>query len=220
MKAKYILRGLGLGMIITAVVMGAYTRSAVAAARVDVLKEYGIGDEVMLAETGDEVMLAETLVDVGGDTDIETQESEPANAAESEADMEAAATEATEQVIERDEEIESQINSVPDGAVAAEQGAVTDSQTAGKESESAIEEASSGDTQIKDEQMHTVTITISKGDDSGTVSRKLYNAGLVENAAEYDAFLMQHGYDKKLNTGAKIISVNDTWQEMAEKLTR
>lgn len=220
MKAKYILRGLGLGMIITAVVMGAYTRSAVAAARVDVLKEYGIGDEVMLAETGDEVMLAETLVDVGGDTNIETQESEPANAAESEADMEAAATEATEQVIERDEEIESQINSVLDGAVAAEQGAVTDSQTAGKESESAIEEASSGDTQIKDEQMHTVTITISKGDDSGTVSRKLYNAGLVENAAEYDAFLMQHGYDKKLNTGAKIISVNDTWQEMAEKLTR
>lgn len=208
MKAKYILRGLGLGMIITAVVMGAYTRTAVADARVDVLKEYGIGEEAMLAET---------LVDVGGDTDNETQESAADNAAESEADIEAAAT---EQVIERDEEIESQINSVLDGAVAAEQGAVTGSQTDEKESEGVIEEASSGDAQNADGQVHTVTITIAKGDDSGTVSRKLYNAGLVENAAEYDAFLMQHGYDKKLNTGTKIISVNDTWQEMAEKLTR
>ena len=51
MKAKYILRGLGLGMIITAVVLGAYTRSAVADARVAILKEYGIGEESVLAET-------------------------------------------------------------------------------------------------------------------------------------------------------------------------
>ena len=64
-----------------------------------------------------------------------------------------------------------------------------------------------------------IQIVISKGDDSGTVSRKLYNAGLIENAAEYDAFLMQHGYDKKISTGTKIIYATDSWQEIAEKLT-
>lgn len=214
MKAKYILRGLGLGMIITAVVMGAYTRSAVAAARVDVLKEYGIGDEAMLAETGDEVMLAETLVDVGGDTDIETQESELPVSVESEPAAETVAV---------------QENSEPETVSAeetAEPETVSTEETAEPETEKAQSESteqvqvSEADEDASDVQLGTVAITIAKGDDSGTVARKLYNAGLVENAAEYDAFLMQHGYDKKLNTGEKIINVNDTWQEIAEKLTR
>ena len=44
MKFKYLMRGIGLGVIITAVVMGAYSRSAVADARVSVLKEYGLDE--------------------------------------------------------------------------------------------------------------------------------------------------------------------------------
>ncbi len=65
-----------------------------------------------------------------------------------------------------------------------------------------------------------VEIVIASGDDSGTVARKLFNAGLIENAAEYDAFLMQHGYDKRLSTGTKTIGVTDSWQEIADKITR
>ena len=45
MKFKYLMRGIGLGVIITAVVMGAYSRSAVADARVSVLKEYGLDED-------------------------------------------------------------------------------------------------------------------------------------------------------------------------------
>ncbi len=73
------------------------------------------------------------------------------------------------------------------------------------------EEADSGE---------TVEIVIESGDDSGTVSRKLHNAGIIENASEFDAFLMQHGYDKKISTGKKVIGVNDTWQEIADKISR
>lgn len=61
---------------------------------------------------------------------------------------------------------------------------------------------------------------IATGDDSGTVARKLYNAGLIQNADEYDSFLIQHGYDKRLTTGTKTINVTDSWQEIAEKITR
>ena len=50
MRFKYMLRGLGLGILITAAVMGAYTRSAVADARVSVLKEYGLGENNRLPE--------------------------------------------------------------------------------------------------------------------------------------------------------------------------
>lgn len=201
MKAKYILRGLGLGMIITAVVMGGYTRSAVAAARVDVLKEYGIGEEAALTET---------LVDIGSDAAEEVQESEAPASIESEITEEESETVSDTdavQVIERDDESAQTSETEP-----GEESTVADSEAAGAEDASEAEPANG--------QTYTVTITIAKGDDSGTVARKLYNAGIVENAAEYDAFLMQHGYDKKLSTGSKVIHVNDSWQEIAEKLTR
>lgn len=201
MKAKYILRGLGLGMIITAVVMGAYTRSAVADARVAVLKEYGIGEEAVLAET---------LVDVANSENNEDEKNEDENAVRVSESEEAAESDVKESVtfatIPYNEELESEIHSVLDAAEAIEQGM--------------SEETEPLSTPSVDGQGNTVTIEILRGDDSGTVARKLYNAGLVENAAEYDAFLMQHGYDKKLNTGVKVINVTDSWQEIAEKLAK
>ena len=111
MKAKYILRGLGLGMIITAVVMGAYTRSAVADARVAVLKEYGIGEEATLAET---------LVDVGDSKDNEADNGvKPSeNVAVKESGVDEGMAPVTAPY---NEELESEIQSVLDAAEAAEQ---------------------------------------------------------------------------------------------------
>ena len=214
MKLKYMLRGLGLGIIITAAVMGAYSRNAVADARVQVLKEYGLDEEPVVT--------------------VETENSEE--------DIESSTiSETTEPVILRDEDVEAEISSVLDSAIDAEQAspeqqdspveeALEDATTQTVET---VEQATSAEQQepsteavvivtSSDEPSNTedeIQIVISKGDDSGTVSRKLYNAGLIENAAEYDAFLMQHGYDKKISTGTKIIYATDSWQEIAEKLT-
>ena len=210
MKFKYMIRGLGIGVIITAAVMGAYTRSAVADARVAVLREYGFGEEKRLVEeteTSDEG-LSENASDV----------------------------ESTDQGNMRDEEKESEINSVLDAAREAEQD---DRMESGGESGEVTAEPSGGDA-AGDAGANTsepspadvappddgapeggvVEIVIASGDDSGTVARKLYNAGLIENASEYDAFLMQHGYDKRLTTGTKTIGVADSWQEIADKMTR
>lgn len=200
MKAKYLLRGLGLGMIITAVVMGAYTKSAVARARVDVLKEYGIGEEAALKET---------LVDVEKESEEQERETVASSAVETQ----------TQQVdTPYDEALESKIDSVLDAARAEQEG--TQSVALDEEAVSTVSTQVPKEQEAEDEQGKVITIEISKGDDSGSVSRKLKNAGLVENAAEFDAFLMQHGYDKKLNTGTKTINIADSWQEIAEKLIR
>ncbi len=188
MKFKYMLRGLGLGILITAVVMGAYTRSAVADARVSVLKEYGLGEETTEEQS----------------TDVAT------------------APEPTEPPANRDEEKEAEIQSVLDAAKDAEQ---TDSSSSAlPESEEQPTDTTTGvsdqtTTVIPTRESDAVQIDITKGDDSGTVSRKLFNAGVIENASEYDAFLMQHGYDKKLNIGKITINAGASWQEIAEKLT-
>ena len=238
MKFKYMIRGLGLGVIITAAVLGAYNRNAVADARVAVLKDYGLDGESPLAE--------------------ET----------STAEEEASAAESTEPVIMRDDEKEAEIESVLDAAKDAENsdngasdgqapnGEVSDGEPSdgevsdgeplnGEVSDGELSDGNTSDSQASDaapsgqetpEQDssavvvvpsdeeeasgETVEIVIESGDDSGTVSRKLQNAGVIQNASEFDAFLMQHGYDKKISTGKKVIGVADTWQEIADKISR
>lgn len=206
MKLKYMIRGLGIGVVITAAVMGAYSRNAVADARVAVLREYGLGEESRLVGESEE--------------------------ADENASEDASAVNPTEQVIVRNEEIESEIDSVLDAAKESEQAGMTeagtepseqpstgisDGEDAGSEPSSVIVVTPSGSENASGD---TVDIVIASGDDSGTVARKLYNAGLIENASEYDAFLTQHGYDKRLSTGTKVISVTDGWQEIADKITR
>ena len=188
MKFKYLMRGIGLGVIITAVVMGAYSRSAVADARVSVLKEYGLDEDKPIlpeAQTTEDIEPTSEPVIVGG------EETEPA---------EEVGTDAT-QDSDQPEDI-----TTPDIQGNAEDENEEESSTV-----NVVTVEPSGD---------AVEIEISIGDDSGTVSRKLFNAGIIENAAEYDAYLMQHGYDKKLNAGTKKINTTDGWQEIAEKITK
>lgn len=199
MKFKYMIRGMGIGVIITAAIMGAYSRNAVADARVAVLREYGFGEESRLVE-------------------------------ETESPSEAASEElsATEPVIARDEEKESEINSVLDAAKQSEQADMAESGE-----QPSVQSSDDGGDPVETPDPNAVTppeeggavvdtveIVIAAGDDSGTVARKLYNAGLIQNADEYDSFLIQHGYDKRLTTGTKTIGATDSWQEIAEKITR
>lgn len=62
-------------------------------------------------------------------------------------------------------------------------------------------------------------ITVSSGDGSDTVARKLYEAGLVSDAAAYDKYLCQNGYDKKICTGVKVIPAGAREAEIAKILT-
>lgn len=62
-------------------------------------------------------------------------------------------------------------------------------------------------------------ITVSSGDGSDTVAKKLYEVGLVSDAAAYDRYLCQNGYDKKICTGVKTIPAGAGEAEIAKILT-
>lgn len=212
MKAKYIFRGFGLGVIITAVIMSAYTRSAVADARVNVLKEYGLGEEAALAET---------LVDVPGNDDSDAQKNENDNSVEV-VPFNENPTVAENKV---DEQIPAQTQVIPENVPDSDGDVNADAQGDGEDVENAQTPNSvivvvPSDERDGAEAADTVTIVISQGDDSGTVARKLHSAGLIDNAAEFDAFLIQHGYDKKMRAGTKSISKDASWQEIADRLAR
>ena len=64
----------------------------------------------------------------------------------------------------------------------------------------------------------TVTIVVYSGEGSDTVAKKLYEAGVVPNAYEFDAFLMSNGYDRRITTGNHVISKNATNEEIGKNL--
>lgn len=63
------------------------------------------------------------------------------------------------------------------------------------------------------------TITVSGGMSSETISSLLEDAGLVDSASKFNSFLVQNGYDKKLETGSFDISGGMTYEEIARILT-
>lgn len=64
-----------------------------------------------------------------------------------------------------------------------------------------------------------ISITVSNGDGSYAVAKKVMLAGLVESAAEFDEYLCNNGYDKILSTGTHKIKENSTYEEIAKALS-
>lgn len=72
------------------------------------------------------------------------------------------------------------------------------------------------ETQSPEPERETITIVIVRGDNSYTVSRRLEEAGLIENAREYDSYLVDNGYSKTIRTGTHRIPLDATWEEIAD----
>ncbi len=66
----------------------------------------------------------------------------------------------------------------------------------------------------------TVTLTIVRGDSSVSVSRRLYEAGLVESAVEFDKYLCKEGYDKYICVGTFEIAPNSDFETIAKIITK
>lgn len=64
-----------------------------------------------------------------------------------------------------------------------------------------------------------IVISIDSGDGSRVVANKLLQAGMIEDAAAFDEYLCRNGYDKRLKTGRHDIPVNATDEEIAASIT-
>lgn len=65
----------------------------------------------------------------------------------------------------------------------------------------------------------SASVTIVKGESSTAVAKKLQNAGVISDAAQFDSYLCLNGYDRKLVTGAHTIPAGATAREVAEIIT-
>lgn len=206
MKLKYYLRGLGIGIVVTALLMGYSNKNRAAEPKAEVATEETAGDLLVDRNgeaTTEEVIEQSTVENVTVETDSAETSEEETSQEETASELESSTQEA-ETITETESVTETETESVQ-----AEEA------TDKKEQTQSSTEADAGNALLQT----TIEINIVRGDDSGTVARKLQNAGMVESATEYDAYLMQHGYDKKIRVGKVEIPVDATWQEIAEYIS-
>jgi len=63
-------------------------------------------------------------------------------------------------------------------------------------------------------------LKIDVGDWSSDVSNKLESMGIVKNAKDFDKYLNDHGYSSSISAGTYKVSVSDTYEQLARKITR
>ena len=187
MERKYYLRGLGIGIVVTAIIMGIATSG-----------KRGMTDEEIIARAKKLGMVENTVLS-------EKTEEE----AETEADVDIAnAEDATEK---------SAIEETKKPETSTEQKQNTTEET--KKPETSTEQQTTDDKKEDITSAVVKTITVNSGDGSYTVAKKLAEAGVVTSAENFDTYLCQNGYDKKLRTGNFSIPADASDEQIARIVT-
>lgn len=183
MKLKYYLRGLGIGIVVTAFVF------MITSGKKEALSDAEIRERAAkLGMVDASSMTLSTLVNAGQQTEeTPDKQEQETNSEETKTAEEVAKPEETEATSQEGE-----------------------NQSAETEAESKPSEA---------ETKPIPTITIGKGADSYSVSKDLEAAGLIENAREYDAYLCENGYSKRISIGTYEIPIGTSQEEIAKIIT-
>lgn len=203
MKLKYYLRGLGIGILITTVILslaGIGRKNMTDEEVVKRAKELGMVESTLLSDLPDQTK-AEEVRPTEPETSLQPETSEQENSAEPEAGPgpETSEPEVSPEVSPEPEESASTLET----PVAPEETPVSP-------------EDGNPDTPAGE----TVTLVIGRGENSTTVSKNLQKAGIVEDAAAFDRFLCNNGYDKKIITGTYEIPYGASEEEIAKIITR
>ncbi len=213
MKLKYYLRGLGIGMAVTALILGISFS----------------GRQGQEAQTLTDEQIRERASELGMVDSSELTLAALQNSAQPQTTMEPEVTEESETMTEREATAEPETTIEPEATaepemttkpeVTAEPEMTTKPETTAEPEMTTKPEATKEPELITAPEQSQTTITIKKGSDSGSVSRVLYEAGLVENAKAFDNYLCNNGYSRSINPGIYEIAPGTSEEEIAKIIT-
>lgn len=209
MNLKYYLRGLGIGMVVAAILMGVATQGSKPMTDAEIKEraaQLGMVEQKVLADIATESP-GQTSEAVQAPTQKPTTE---VTQAPTEVPTEVPASESTEEPTQAPTETPT---SVPTEAPTQKP---TEAPT--QEPTSAPTEAPTSEPQESGEE--TVVLVIRSGESSWTVSKNLVTLGLIDDAAAFDSFLSRGGYDKSIHTGEFKIAKGATFEEIAKIIAK
>ena len=244
MNLKSYLRGLGIGVVVTALIMGITTGR-----KKEVLSNEEIKERARaLGMIEESQVLADMLGDEDGEGDVNGQDlasiALPPSIADPSPEGETYLASAQDTLSDTPENSESETDEPADnGADMPENSAGQEDEAENPEDESGEDsaedsESSGGAESRTDSQEETgsrenapdngagvidggsVTIEILSGEGSFIVCQKLEDAGAVPLASEFDRYLYENGYDKRINTGTYEIPAGAGFEEIARIIAK
>lgn len=195
MKLKYYLRGLGIGMAVIALILGISFS----------------GRQGQEAQTLTDEQIRERASELGMVDSSELTLAALQNSAQPQTTMEPEVTEESKLTADPETTTEPEATAEPETTTEPEATAEPEMTTK--------PEATKEPELITAPEQSQTTITIKKGSDSGSVSRVLYEAGLVENAKAFDNYLCNNGYSRSINPGIYEIAPGTSEEEIAKIIT-
>lgn len=226
MNLKYYLRGLGVGIVVTSLILGIGLGSRKETLSNEEIKERArtlgmVEESITVAEAAaqkeeeaQEKVTADPVPEENAEGDAETIVSaEPEVSSEPAVSVSAAPETSEEPKVSAASEPEASEEPNASAASEPEAGATPE---AGVKPVANEAEEDSGTAPAKE----IVDITINPGEGSYVISQKLEQSGLVDDATEYDAYLCDNGYHTKLRAGVHKIPMGSTREEIAKLLCR
>ncbi len=219
MNLKYYLRGLGVGIVVTSLILGIGLGSRKETLSNEEIKERArelgmVEESITVAEAAaqkeEEAQEAEVTVAPVPEENAES-DAEPIVNAEPEVSSEPAVS--TGAAPETSEKPNVSAASEPAASTAAEAGATPEAGVKPVADEAEEDNGTAPEKEIVD-------ITINPGEGSYVISQKLEQSGLIDDAAEYDAYLCDNGFHTKLRAGVHKIPMGSTREEIAKLLCR
>ncbi len=214
MKLKYYLRGLGIGILVTTVILslaGIGRKNMTDEEVIKRAKELGMVESTLLSDLADQAEADEVQP-----TEPETSEPETSQQPEETLPEETTPETAPEQENGTEQETAPAQENDTEKVTTPGQDNNTEPETTPTPETPVSPEDGSSDTPAGE----TFTLVIGRGESSTTVSKNLKKAGIVEDAAAFDKFLCNNGYDKKIITGTYEILYGATEEEIAKIITR
>lgn len=211
MKLRYYLRGLGIGIIGTALIMQLTAGSTGNMTDEEVKKRAA---ELGMVEESATTLLKESEKRMEERKETESQKQISSNeVSENKVSENKISEEVSDNEVSANLASKNETPALPLGTVLDE---AEDGQASGQKKQEKAEPKE----QEQKVPEKPVTITISSGQGSLSVAKSCESAGLVTDAAEFDRFLCAGGYDRKLKAGSHQIKKGASKEEIAEALCK
>lgn len=199
MKLKYYLRGLGIGIVVTAIIMSftgkpeelTNAEIKIRAAQLGMVEKNVLSDIQKENESSEEIMKENDVVEDVPEADNELN------------------AENTQDVIENTEEMVSNVTEENENI----EETISDT-------ENQNQEAGNSETDVSVDEVveNYIIIQVENGNGSEVISQRVFEAGLVNSAKEYNKYLITNGYDRRLRTGNHEIPAGASEEEIAKIL--
>lgn len=228
MNLKYYLRGLGIGIVVSTLIVGisngqdktlsdAEIRQR--ATELGMVESSGVlADEIPSAESQEEKLPSSTQKEKVGETTTQTEKSTPTKMPES-----------TETPAPTEKPVPTKTPKTTEKPVPTKMPEATEAPMPTEVPEE--DPVPTVTPEVKEEEQETVskqeevltgekvTIVVRSGDGSYTVCKRLEEAGLIESAASYDVYLYENGYDKRIVAATHEIPAGADEEQIAKILT-